>query len=371
MLSLPPISLRLRGRKFAGRLAFTLLLVLVIVLGAGAGLLFVYASELPEIRALEDYRPNVVTELYADDGQQIGSFALQRRILLSWEQIPPVLKDAITSTEDQHFFEHWGVDLPRVVEAAWHNLARGRIREGASTLTMQLAGGLFLDRSDRSFRRKIQETLLAIQIERNYTKQQIFTMYANQVYLAHGNYGFEAASEFYFGRPVGKLTLPEAALLAALIRGPVYSPIMYPNRALERRNLVLDLMQRDGKITTQQEREAPLQPINLNLQSPRNELAPYFVEEIRKYLESTYGTAAVHERGLRVYTTLNVAMQRAANQAVRDGLHAYDRRHGWRGKLDNILDNHQDTLESYEDDDWHWPINKGDYVTGLVTAVDA
>ncbi len=179
-----------------------------------------YASELPEMRALEDYRPNVVTELYSDDGRQIGTFALQRRILLAWEQIPPVLKDAITSTEDQHFFEHWGVDLPRVIEAAYRNVLRRRIQEGASTLTMQLAGGLFLDRSDRSFRRKIQETLLAIQIERNYTKQQIFTMYSNQVYLAHGNYGFEAASEYYFSKPIDKLTVAEAALLAALDSRP-------------------------------------------------------------------------------------------------------------------------------------------------------
>src|SRR6202045_2614291 len=254
MLSLPPISLRLRGRKFAGRLAFTVLLVLVIVLGAGAGLLFLYASELPEIRPLEDYRPNVVTELYADDGRQIGTFALQRRILLTWEQIPPVLKDAITSTEDQHFFEHWGIDLPRVIEAAWRNLLRRRISEGASTITMQLAGGLFLDRSDRSFRRKTQEALLAVQIERNYTKQQIFTMYANQVYLAHGNYGFEAASEYYFSKPVGKLTLSEAALLAGLIRGPGYSPLLNPKRALDRRNLVLDLMERNGKITPEMAR---------------------------------------------------------------------------------------------------------------------
>src|SRR5581483_3533512 len=368
MQPLPSISFQIHGRRLAGRLAFTILFVGVVLCGAAAGLLFVYSTDLPEIRALEDYRPNVVTEIYSDDGQQIGNFALQRRILLTWEQIPQVLIDAITSTEDQHFFEHWGVDLPRVMEAAWRNAIRGRIREGASTLTMQLAGGLFLDRSDRSFRRKIQETLLAIQIERNYTKQQIFTMYVNQVYLALGNYGFEAASEFYFGRPVGKLTLPEAALLAALIRGPTYSPIMYPNRALERRNLVLDLMQRDGKITTRQEREARQQPIILNVQSPRNELAPYFVEEIRKYLESTYGTEAVHERGLRVYTTLNVTMQRAANRAIRDGLHAYDRRHGWRGKLENILSH--DTLESYEDDDWRWPINKGDYVAGLVTRVE-
>jgi penicillin-binding protein 1A len=370
MFRLPSITLQIRGRRLAGRLAFAIVFVGVVLLGAGAGLIFVYSTDLPEIRALEDYRPNVVTELYSDDGQQIGNFALQRRILLTWEQIPPTLKDAIISTEDQHFFEHWGVDLPRVMEAAWRNVVRGRIREGASTLTMQLAGGLFLDRSDRSFRRKIQETLLAIQIERKYTKQQIFTMYVNQVYLAHGNYGFEAAAEFYFGRPVAKLTLPEAALLAALIRGPAYSPIMYPNRALERRNLVLDLMQRDGKITIQQERVARTQGINLNVQSPRNELAPYFVEEIRKYLESTYGTEAVHERGLRVYTTLNVAMQRAANAAVRDGLHAYERRHGWRGNLPNIIRDQHASVQNYDDDDWHQPISKGGYLNGLVLAVD-
>jgi len=148
---LPSITLQVRGRRLAGRLAFTIVFVGVVLLGAAAGLIFVYSTDLPEIRALEDYRPNVVTELYSDDGQQIGNFALQRRILLTWEQIPPILKDAITSTEDQHFFEHWGVDLPRVMEAAWRNVLRGHIREGASTLTMQLAGGLFLDRSDPVF----------------------------------------------------------------------------------------------------------------------------------------------------------------------------------------------------------------------------
>jgi penicillin-binding protein 1A len=370
MVELPPITLRLRGRKFVGRLAFTLLLLASIVFGAAAGLLFVYSSDLPEIRALEDYRPNVVTELYADDGQVIGSFALQRRILLTYEQIPAVLKDAILTAEDQHFEQHWGVDFPRVAGAAWRNLRAGRITEGASTLTMQLAGTLFLDRSDRSMRRKIQETLLALQIERHYTKQQIFTMYCNQIYLSHGNYGFEAASEYYFGKPVGNLTLPEAALLAGLIRGPSYSPVLHPQRSLARRNLVLELMARSGKIGVAQERAAVAQPLDLHVEAPRNTLAPYFVEEIRKYLESSYGTQTVHERGLRVYTTLNVAMQRAADQAVRDGLHAYDRRHGWRGKLDNILRDHRATLESYEDDDWRWPIYKGDYVTALVTAVD-
>ena len=195
-------------------------------------------------------------------------------------------------------------------------------------------------------------------------------MYSNQVYLAHGNYGFAAASQFYFGKPVTDLKLQEAALLAGMVRGPIYSPLNDPQRALGRRNLVLRRMQEEGKITTSEEAAAKKTPLGLHIQYPRNDLAPYFFEELRKYLESTYGTEAVHERGLRVYTTLNVGMQRAANLAVRDGLHAYDRRHGWRGGLPNILKDNLGTLESYEDDDWRRPIEKGSYLTGLVMAVD-
>jgi penicillin-binding protein 1A len=370
MLSLPPITLRLRGWKLIDRVAIAFLLLCSIALGAGCGLLFVYASDLPEIRALETYRPNVVTEIYADDGQLVGSFALQRRILMTYEQCPKILYNAVSSIEDQHFEDHWGIDFPRIAGAAYRNLIKGRRAEGASTITMQLAGNLFLDRSDRSFRRKMQEMLLSLQIERRYTKPQIFTMYSNQVYLAHGNYGFAAASQFYFGKPVTDLKLQEAALLAGMVRGPIYSPLNDPQRALGRRNLVLRRMQEEGRITPSEEAAAKKTPLGLHIQYPRNDLAPYFFEELRKYLESTYGTEAVHERGLRVYTTLNVGMQRAANLAVRDGLHAYDRRHGWRGGLPNILKDNLGTLESYEDDDWRRPIEKGSYVTGLVMAVD-
>src|SRR6201988_805669 len=370
MFSLPPITLRLRGWKLIDRVPVAFLLLCSVALGAAAGLLFVYESDLPEIRALETYRPNVVTEIYADDGQLIGSFALQRRILMTWEQVPNVLYNAVTAIEDQHFEDHWGVDFPRVAGAAYRNILKHRKAEGASTITMQLAGNLFLDRSERSFRRKVQEMLLALQIERRYTKPQIFTMYANQVYLAHGNYGFAAASQFYFGKNVTDLNLQQAALLAGMIRGPIYSPLADPTRALARRNLVLRRMQEEGKITPAEETAARKTPLGLHLQYPRNDLAPYFFEEIRKYLESTYGTEAVHERGLRVYTTLNIAMQKAANQAIRDGLHTYDRRHGWRDGLPNILKDNLGTLESYEDDDWRRPIEKGSYVTGLVMAVD-
>jgi penicillin-binding protein 1A len=370
MFSLPPITLRLRNWKLIDRVALAFLLLCSITLGAACGLLFVYASDLPEIRALETYRPDVVTEIYADDGSLVGSFALQRRILMTWEQCPKVLYNAVTAIEDQHFQDHWGIDFPRIAGAAFRNMLHRSRPQGASTITMQLAGNLFLDRTDISIRRKIQEMLLALQIERRYTKPQIFTMYANQIYLAHGNYGFAAASQFYFGKSVTDLKLPEAALLAAMIRGPIYSPIVDPQRALARRNLVLRRMEEEGKISQTEEEAAVKTPLALHIQYPRNDLAPYFFEEIRKRLEEKYGTEAVHERGLRVYTTLNIKMQQAANQAIRDGLHAYDRRHGWRGGLPNVIHDNLGKLDTYEDDDWHHPIEKGSYVTGLVLSVE-
>jgi penicillin-binding protein 1A len=369
MLSLPPITLRLRSFKLIDRVALAFLLFCSILFGAGSGLLFVYASDLPEIRALETYRPTVVTEIYADDGQMVGSFALQRRILMTYEQCPKVLYNAVTSIEDQHFEEHWGIDFPRMFTAALRHLTKGRRAGGASTITMQLAGNLFLDRSDISFRRKAEETLLALQIERRYTKPQIFTMYANQVYLAHGNYGFAAAAQFYFGKPVTDLKLPEATLLAGMINGPKFSPLLNPEAALARRNLALHRMEEEGKITPVEEAAARKSPLGLHIQYPRNDLAPYFFEEVRKYLEATYGTEAVHERGLRVYTTLNVNLQRVANQSLRDGLHAYERRHGWKGNLPNILRDNLGKLDTYEDEDWRHAIEKGSYVTGLVLTV--
>src|SRR5882757_8975505 len=369
MLSLPPITLRLRGWKLIDRVAIAFLLLCSIALGAGCGLLFGYASDLPEIRALETYRPTVVTEIYADDGQMVASFALQRRILMTYEQCPKILYNAVASIEDQHFEDHWGIDFPRIAGAAYRNLLKGRKAEGASTITMQLAGNLFLDRSDRSFRRKMQEILLALQIERRYTKPQIFTMYANQVYLAHGNYGFAAASQFYFGKPVTDLKLQEATLLAGMVNGPKFSPLTNPELALNRRNLVIHRMEEEGKITPTDETTTRKTPLGLHVQYPRNDLAPYFFEEIRKYLESTYGTEAVHERGLRVYTTLNINMQRIANQSLRDGLHGYERRHGWKGNLPNVRRDNLGKLKTYEDEDWRRAIEKGSYVTGLVVSV--
>src|SRR5260370_30379044 len=181
----------------------------------------------------------------------------------------------------------------------------------------------------------MQETLLALQIERRYTKPQIFTMYANQVYLAHGNYGFAAAAQFYFGKPVTDLKLQEAGLLAGMVNGPKFSPLTNPELALNRRNLVIHRMEEEGKITPAEETATRKTALGLHIQYPRNDLAPYFFEDIRKYLESTYGTEAVHERGLRGYTTLNIAMQRAPHQSLRDAFHTYERPPHWKRNLAN------------------------------------
>ena len=253
-------------------------------MGATAGLLFVYSTDLPQVEELEHYRPSSITELYDDHGQIIGSFALQRRVVAAYDDYPQVLRDALISIEDKNFYRHWGINIWRIAGAAYRDLESGGKAQGASTLTMQLARNLFLS-PDRSFHRKIQETLLAIQIERRFTKPQIFTLYANQIFLGHGVYGFEAASEFYFSKPAKKLTLDEAALLAGLPKAPgYYSPINHLDRAIKRRNLVLNAMLEDGKITAQQATEAKSQAVRLNLQHDPDSLAPYFVEEIRRYL---------------------------------------------------------------------------------------
>jgi len=336
--------------------------------GAGAGLLLVYSTDLPQVEQLEHYRPSSITELYDDRGRVIGSFALQRRVVASYNDFPPVLRDALISIEDKDFYRHWGINVWRIAGAAYRDIESGGKVQGASTLTMQLARNLFLS-PDRSFHRKIEEALLAIQIERHFTKEQIFTLYANQIFLGHGAYGFEAASEYYFSKPAKQLTLEEAALLAGLPKAPgLYSPINHPDRALKRRNLVINAMLEDGKITAKQANDARNLPIQLRLQRDPNSLAPYFVEEIRRYLENKYGTDQVHEGGLRVYTTLDMDLQRTANHAVLDGLAAYERRHGWKNHLENAL-NQGASLTGYQHPDWDDEPEVGGYVHALVTAV--
>src|SRR4030088_1819581 len=244
---LPPVEIA--GRKLVGRCLFGLLFLIAALVGATAGLMLVYTTDLPQVDALEAYRPSSITELYDDHSRVIGSFALQRRVVAGYDDFPPVLRDALVSIEDKDFYRHSGINFWRIVGAAYRDIESGGKVQGASTLTMQLARNLFLS-PDRSWHRKIQESMLAIQIERRFTKQQIFTLYANQIYLGHGVYGFEAASQFYFSKPAKQLTLDEAALLAGLPKGPgYYSPINHPDHAVKRRNLVINSILEDGKLT--------------------------------------------------------------------------------------------------------------------------
>jgi penicillin-binding protein 1A len=353
-------------KRYLGSLVFIFLLCLAIALGATAGVLFVYNSDLPQINSLEDYHPSLVTDVRADDGQVIGSFALERRMVVSYDDIPQLVKDAIVSVEDQNFYTHWGIDIYGIARAALKDVMAGRVVEGGSTLTQQLSKNLFLT-PERHFRRKIQEAMLAIQIERYYTKPQILTLYVNQLFMGHGQYGFAAAADFYFGKPLKDLNISEAAMLAALPRSPInYSPILHPDRARMRRDYAIDRMVAEKKITVAQGEEAKLQPIKIVEKQRPNELAPYFVEEIRRYLEKKYGTFAVHEGGLKVETTLNVEAQKAANAAVRAGLREYDKRHGWRGADRNLVDEGVEDLRSYELPDWKLPIRTNDIVPGVV-----
>jgi penicillin-binding protein 1A len=362
-------SIVIEGKNIVGRIFFIFLLLLSIALGAFTGLFIVYKSDLPQVQQLEDYRPNVITELYSDDGQVIGSFALERRIIVSYQQIPRMLKDAIIATEDQSFEKHWGVDFYGIGRALVKDLVALEKVEGASTLTQQLSRLYFLT-PEKSFKRKFQEILFSIQIERYYTKQQIMTLYCNQIYLGHGTYGFEAASQYYFSKSLKDLKLEEIALLAGLPRNHVYySPINYPENAKRRRDHVLNRMVSERKISPVEAEAAKKMPLTLNVSSRQNALAPYFGEEIRKYLEQKYGSETVHEKGLRVYTTLNIEMQQAANQALRYGLGSFDKRHGWRGGKSNILRQKLGTLEGYVHEDWKKPPLKERRMTGLVMLV--
>ena len=362
----PPAKEPRNRRKLAGRPALILLLALSTVAGTMAGLTLVYSADLPQIHDLERYRPSTTTELYDRKGRVVGSFALEHRVMVNYSDFPPVLRQAVISIEDKNFESHGGVNFFRIGGALWHDLRTHGRMQGASTLTMQLAKNLFLS-SERTAGRKVQEAYLAIQIERSFTKEQIFTLYGNQIYLGSGQYGFEAASEYYFSKHAKDLTLTEAALLAGLPKGPVaYSPVLNPDKALKRRNLVLSEMESDGKITHAQADTAEQAPLGLNIAQPEGAVAPWFQEEVRRELEKQFGAEQVHEAGLRVDTTLDLDLQETANKAVEDGLAAYERRHGWKGKLENVL-TEGSTIEDYRHPDWATRARPGDYAHVVVT----
>jgi penicillin-binding protein 1A len=362
----PPQKPFRNRRKLAGRPALILLLVAATVAGSLAGLTLVYSADLPQIHDLERFRPSTTTDLYDRKGRLIGSFALEHRVVVNYDDFAPVLRQAVVSIEDKNFESHGGINVFRIGGALWHDLTSHGRAQGASTLTQQLARNLFLS-SERTMGRKVQEAYLAIQIERSFTKEQIFTLYGNQIYLGSGQYGFEAAAEYYFSKHARDLSLPEAALLAGLPKGPVaYSPLLNPDKALKRRNLVLSEMESDGDITHEQAEAARQTPLGLRIAQPEGAVAPWFQEEVRRELEKQFGTDEVHEAGLRVDTTLDLDLQQTANRAVEDGLAAYERRHGWKGKLTNVLAQGE-TIEEYKHPDWAVQAHPGDYVHVVVT----
>jgi penicillin-binding protein 1A len=357
----------IRVAQSAGLVA---LFVVVALLGTLSGVLFAYAGDLPEISALDDYRPNTITRLAARDGRIIGEFATERRVVVSYDQIAPVLRQAIVSTEDADFEQHFGLSVTRILITLGNDLLKGE-RAGASTITQQLARNLYPIGFEKTVARKIKEAILAIQLERRYTKREIFTFYANQIYFGHGAYGVEAASHLYFDKPAKDLDVEEAAMIAAIIQAPErLSPFVDSRRTLMRRNYVLQRMAEEHYLTDEQSREAQDRPIVLQGQpTPERSIAPYFVEDIRKSLEQKYGAKALYEAGLRVQTTLDADLQEAANAAMDRGLRRVDkRRSGWRKPTRNILSEGRQ-IDRFTTDRWARPILAGDIVPALVTFV--
>jgi len=346
------------------------LFIIAAMLGILSGVLFAYAGDLPQVSALDDYTPSTITRVLASNGQVVGEFATQRRVIVGYDDINPVLRQAIIATEDAEFDRHFGVNIWRIAVAALTDIVERRRAQGASTLTQQLARNLkeqFGLTNEKSFERKIRETILAIQIEKRYTKKEIFTIYCNQMYLGHGAYGVEAASRLYFDKSNKQLSLPEAALIAGIFQTPErQSPFVDMKRASQRRNVVLQRMADEHYITQTQADAAKQQPI-LTRGAPNQPpgIAPFFVEEVRKHLERQYGAKVLYENGLSVTTTLDSRLQEIANRSLEHGLRAYDKRHGWRRPTRNVVDERH-TIEAFKDDRWTRPIAPGDVVPAVV-----
>ena len=384
VLNASPIQRRHMLRKF------WLPAVLLLALAAGGLTGIIAAYELnysraaSEVAALATYRPSVVTRVYADDGETvIGEFALEKRIPLKYEEIPAVMKNAILAVEDTRFYDHVGIDPIRIIGAGWKNLTTDKV-EGGSTLTQQLAKNLFLTKK-QTITRKVNEWGVALQIERYYTKNQIMELYANYIFLGANAYGIEAATETYFGKQAKDLTIGEAALLAGIPKASSeYAPLINPVKAKERRDLVLDLMAKNGFATQSEADAAKAKPIQLAdiayYQSlPKATPFDYPVEYIRQELEDKY-TTRVAQGGLSVYTSINVDAQKRAYEVVRAGLRRYDRSHGgWRSSytlIPSSVNNGtspptQQDLANFKHPDWYGnDYQQGRFLMGLVMKVD-
>ncbi len=373
--------------RVSGFTWFALGLILAISAGGLTGILASYylnnSQYSVEVSALATYRPPQVTTIYADDGETVlAEFAIEKRIPIKAEDIPQNVEDALIAVEDARFYDHIGIDPYRIAGAVFKNITTGKT-EGASTITQQLAKNLFLYK-DQTYTRKVNEWMVALQIERFYTKRQILEMYMNYVFLGAGAYGFEAGSRTYFGKSVKDLSLEEAALLAAIPKSPEYSPTRNMEKAKARRDVVLDQMAKyfPERYSQAAVNAAKAKPIKLAdtayYQSiPKSTAWDYPVEEIRRYLENKY-TTRVAQGGLKVYTTINVDAQKIATKVIREKLRAYDRGRKWRSDYKDILidpDGQPMTdekdiakaLDSFKHADWYGDeYTEGEYIKGLV-----
>ncbi len=338
------------GRRAAAILVLLLPLLLAAGLGVGAGWAASQLIRVPKVEQLASYRPDIVTEIRGSDGSIVARFAIERRFLITRGQIPEVLVRAVLAAEDARFYDHGGVDIIRIGGAALRDLATRSLAQGASTITQQLARSVFLT-PRKSFARKINEVFLTVEIEKRFSKDQILTMYLNQVYFGHGNYGVEAASTWYFNHPASELTLPEAALLAGLIQRPeAYSPMRNPSAARARRDLVLRRMLEEGYIDAATAAAAREAPLALSRSAREATIGPYFCEEVRQYLEKAYGDRGLYRQGLRVDSTLDPRLQVWAEEELRKGLRRHERRFAFR-KPRNLVDEGIDP-EVYRDPEW-------------------
>ncbi|MDO9229499.1 MAG: PBP1A family penicillin-binding protein [Syntrophales bacterium] len=326
-------------RSLLGIIIVVILVLFVTVALAGSSLVYyVLLKELPGIAALKDYRPSITTRVYADNNELIDEFFLEDRKVIKYEEIPKIVIQAFIAAEDARFFQHGGFDMQSMSRAFFKNIEAGRIVQGGSTITQQVAKALYLS-PEKSYMRKIKEALLAYKIDRYLTKEEIITLYLNHIYLGHGTYGVEAAAQGYFGKSTRNLTVPEAAMLAGLPKAPSsYSPYLHPERAYQRQAYVLNRMLEDGYLTQRERNRALSTVIKLRSIKPKDKVAAYFIENIRRYIQEKYGSDVLYKEGLEVYTTLNIQMQKAARDAVEQGLKEMEERENYeKGQVQGAL----------------------------------
>ena len=323
-----------RRRRFLRRVLFALAFMILLAMAAGGAAGYVVyqelATDLPDVSALQDYQPSLVTEVYDRNEELIAEFFVEKRRLVHLTEIPAHVRYATIAAEDSRFYSHGGVDYIGIGRAVLVNLRAGTTREGASTITQQVARNLFLTR-ERTLRRKIREAILARRIEQRYDKASILQIYLNQIFYGHNTYGIEAAAQLYCGKSVADLSLADGAMIAGLPPAPnTYSPLRNPERSLQRRGHVLRRMVAEGYLQAEEATAAEQEPICSPGERPhvthRINKAPYFVEHVRQHLEDKYGPTALYRGGYTVHTTLDLRLQQAAQRAVQDGLLTVDRR---------------------------------------------